>query len=70
MEISTRRIGRRKNGTYSCIEVTIKSSGSTIEEDVVDLNGKVDEDLIESLRDLVEELEEQNKLPSLDQLEQ
>ena len=40
----------------------IKSDNTTITEDITDRNSKVDENLIMTLRDIANELEEQNKL--------
>ena len=62
MEISTTHYGwNNKTCTSSIIDVTVSYSGSTITADVTDLNGKVSKELIESLREVADELEEQNK---------
>ena len=59
MDITTRHIGFGKN---SSIELTITDyyGKSSIAEDVTNLHGKVDEDFILSLRNIADELEEQN----------
>ena len=56
MLISTRHIGE------TIIELTISdwSGNSTITEDVCNVNGKIDEDFIMTLREIADELEEQN----------
>ena len=62
MEISTTHYGwNDKTSTSSTIDVTVSYSGSTITADVTDLKGKVSKELIESLREVADELEEQNK---------
>jgi hypothetical protein len=55
-------IESRHIGGISCklIEVTVKGNGSEITEDVSDLNGYVNKDFIQSLRDLADELSEHN----------
>lgn len=55
MEIYTRHISNK------IIELTISTNGTTIVEDVTNLNGFVDEDLIEQLKLVTEELIEHNK---------
>lgn len=45
----------------SIIELTVESSGTVITEDVTNMNGSVDETLITSLREIADELEEQNQ---------
>jgi hypothetical protein len=62
MTISTRHFGNRGNTLSSIIEVTVSDWGgnSSIMECVTDLKGKVDEDFIFSLRQVADELEEQN----------
>lgn len=61
MEIKTRHLGSYGGRPASSIEVTISINNSAITEDVTNLNGEVDESLIQSLKDLVWELEEQNE---------
>ena len=55
MNIEIRRIGNL------LMEVTVKSLGATLVEDVTDLHGYVDEEFIESLRDVADELELSNE---------
>jgi len=59
MDIKTRHFGW---GKAKGIEVTVTDWGgnSSITEDVIDLNGKVDENFIMALRQTADELEEQN----------
>lgn len=54
MEIRTRRISK------TMLELKVTSWGTEITEDITDLNGLVDENFIQSLRDIVDELEDQN----------
>ena len=54
MELALRYIGDSIN------ELTSTNGESTITEDVVEWNGKVSEELIESLRSIANELEEHN----------
>jgi hypothetical protein len=62
MTISTRHFGNRGNNAPHGIEVTVSDWGgnSSIMEDVTNLNGEVAEDFIFSLRQVADELEEQN----------
>ena len=60
MEIKSRHIGGGRT-VSNIIELIVTDGGSTIIADVVDLKGKVDEQLIQDLRDIADELEEQNK---------
>ena len=62
MEISIRRIGGSGITPASFIELTVKSEYSEFTTDVTDLRKKVDVDLIANLRQLADELEEQNRL--------
>jgi len=62
MEISTRHYGGHSGKAYAIIEITVQDGGNTMTVDVTDLYGKVDEELIQSFKDIVEELEEQNEL--------
>ena len=54
MDFKTKHIGS------SIIELTVEGWNSTITEDITDLKGNVDDDLIMSLRNLADELEEYN----------
>lgn len=67
MEILTKHFGNHGNNPAKFIELSIYSGDTIIIEDVTDLNGKVDENLIASLRSLADELEEQNNLISQSQ---
>lgn len=62
MEITTKHYGGKRYGASSIIELTFKDSDLEYTTNVVDLNGKVDVKLIENLRDIANELEEQNNL--------
>ena len=55
MELKTRKIGR------TIVELNIEANDTSITVDVCDLNGIVDQLLIDNLKELVEELEEHNE---------
>ena len=60
MEFTTRHIGAYGGRPAKMIELTATDGNATITLDVTDLNDKVDEALIQRLRDLADEFEEQN----------
>ncbi len=60
MDFKTRHIGSCGSNLAKIIELTVEGWNSTITENVTDLNGKVDENLIIALRILADELEEHN----------
>lgn len=62
MELTLKHFGRTTNGASKIIEITIGSCGNKIVENITNLKNKVDENLITTLRDIADELEEQNKL--------
>ena len=62
MEVDIREYGRRINGDAFVIELTMKECGKIITVDAANLHGHVDEDFIQSLKDVVETLEEQNRM--------
>jgi len=64
MTIESRHIGSFGGNVAACIQVTVTDwgGGSAITEDVTDLHGFVDIELIQQLRNLADELEEQNNL--------
>lgn len=62
MEISIRHIGSSAGHPARCIELTVNDYGNILVSDITDLKGRVDEDFIQNLRDIADELEEQNKL--------
>lgn len=66
MELTIRHIGSYGGRQAKIIELTISDSGSTITTDVTGLNNKVDESLINSLREIADQLEEQNILVEKD----
>lgn len=61
MEFKTRQIGSYGGRAASSIELTVSTNEYIITEDITGLNGGVDESFIQSLKDLVWELEEQNE---------
>lgn len=64
MEISIRHIGHSLVKASNIIEMTVSDWGgnATITESITDLNGNVDENLIMTLRNIADELEDQNRL--------
>lgn len=62
MEISLTHYGRSRNNPSTSIELTVKSGGNCIIEDITNLKSHVDASLIQDLRDIADELEEQNRL--------
>ncbi|WP_424493917.1 hypothetical protein [Salinimicrobium sp. GXAS 041] len=63
MEFKTRHFGGHGNKASSIIELTISDFGgnSEITEDITNLDGLVDDNLISGLRELADELEEHNE---------
>ena len=61
MKIYIRRIGGSTHGPAKIIELLVKTNSTEITEDVTNLHGLVNEDLIQDLRNIADELEEQNK---------
>ena len=63
MELSLKSIGKCRNGLFSILELTVRTyNGTTLTEDVSNLDGSVDKELIHSLREIADELEAQNNL--------
>ena len=64
MNLSTKHYGSYGGKKSSVIQLTVTDWGgnSLITEDVTDLHGRVDTELIEQLRQIADELEEQNNL--------
>ena len=62
MEISIRGYGKTANGGYVLINLEANDYGNIITASITNLMGRVDKDFIQSLKDIVEELEEQNRL--------
>lgn len=62
MNFETKQIGSHGGRPATIIEVTVNGFDYSATEDVTDRNGKVDENLIMELRELADELEEQNRL--------
>lgn len=60
MNFKTRHIGSYGGNPAKIIELTVESWNSTITENICDLKGNVDENLIIELRNLADELEEHN----------
>ena len=70
MNIETKQIGSYGGRPATAIEVTINLFDQSVTEDVTDRDGKVNENLIIELRELADELEEQNRLVIESLLEQ
>jgi len=62
MELTTKHYGGHGYNPSSIIELTANYEGNMIVVTVTDLKGNVDENLIENLRHIANELEEQNAL--------
>ena len=62
MELSLKHYGNGGGSPSNIIELKITSNSATIEEDITDRNSEVDINLIRALRDIADELEEQNRL--------
>jgi hypothetical protein len=62
MEILIKHYGNSRTTPSKIIELTCKSHNTQFTVDVTDLNGLVDSNLIENLRQIADELEEQNNL--------
>lgn len=63
MEFTTSHVVNRQGEASSIIELTVKGDYfSSIIENVTDQNGRVSLKLINSLRSVADELEEQNRL--------
>lgn len=63
MRITSRHIGNYGNKASSIIELTVELNDSSMTESITNFKtNKVDEDFIESLRQLADEFEEHNYL--------
>ncbi len=62
MEVTIKHFGKSFNKPAKIIELTIQTNSTSITEDVTNLNSWVDENLIQNLRQIASELEEQNYL--------
>lgn len=62
MNLEIRNFGKSMSSPASIIELTVNGWGSQITESVTDLKGFVDISLINNLREIADDLEEQNKL--------
>lgn len=64
MKVSIKKYGGSAMRPHQFIEMTIESSSGFITEDVTNLSGRVPADFISDLRNIADELEEQNRLLS------
>lgn len=62
MEISIKHFGGSEITPAAIIELTFKDGNTQFTSDVTDLRKKVDVNLIANLRQIADELEEQNRL--------
>ena len=62
MKLELRQVGKSMGRPASFIEMTVSENGSQITSDVTKLSGLVDVELIHSLRQIADDLEEQNTL--------
>ena len=65
MKLSLKHIGSYGGNASPIIELTVSNALSGITEDIVDRNGRVEEDLIANLREVANDLEEHNNLIDL-----
>jgi hypothetical protein len=61
MEIYTRHIGKSLGSSSKIIQLICRANGAEITTDVTNLKGYVDKNLIANLRNIADELEEQNE---------
>ena len=62
MEILIKHYGKSTHAASKIIELKIISNDTTITEDITNIHGGVNVSLIETLRQIADELEEQNTL--------
>lgn len=66
MKLETRQIGSYNGNPAKIIELKITFGGTTIIEEITSFNGSVEYSIIDNLREIADELEEQNnKLEAL-----
>ena len=62
INIDLRQYGLRKSGSYTLIDVVVEVDGIEVaSEDITNLDGSVDEEIINQLKNIVDVLEAQNK---------
>ncbi len=61
MKLSIKHYGQSWSRPSSIIELTVSSEGTTLVEDISSMDGSIDEVFIQDLKDIVNELEEQNE---------
>jgi hypothetical protein len=61
MRLSIKHIGSYGGNAAKLVELTIDLFNGTYTEDVTNLHGFVDEELISNLREIADELEEHNR---------
>jgi len=64
MNLSLKHYGSTNGSPSKIIEMTVDYYGNKIVADITDLKGRVDEALIIRLRDIADDLEQQNELLS------
>jgi len=64
MELSLKHYGNSRTTPSTIIELIVEINGNTLVEDVTNLKGHVNASLIQDLRNIADELEEQNRLLS------
>jgi len=64
MDISIKHYGSSNGDPSKIIEMTAKYYGNIVTADITNIKGEVDVNLIMALRDIADELEEQNRLLS------
>lgn len=61
MDFKTKHIGAYGGNSASIIELTVEGFDDTMTETITDTKDRVDENLIATLRDLADELQEHNE---------
>jgi len=64
MELSLKHYGNSRTTPSTIIELIVEINGNTLVEGVTNLKGHVNASLIQDLRNIADELEEQNRLLS------
>lgn len=62
MKITLRHIGSVRGSASKIIEMTVESYSTYISKDITNLDGTVDQQLIDNLREVADTLTEQNEL--------
>lgn len=61
MDFKTEHIGSFGGRPANIVQLVVSTNNTTITEDITDLKGMIDNDIIQSLRNIADELEEHNQ---------